>query len=263
MKIEDNDQVFEQQKVDLDLKDILQSSKQEEILPDRLLNRIHKWKQINADYWIEMGAQPAWTSQYMRNQLQMKSGQHMEKQDRIGDNKFQEELDQELRLGVVREAREEEIKYWNPSYTVPKAGGKRRKILGCRKLNATTKPAHFQMENLKTVMELIQKGDYSTHLDMEKAYHHVRVNQELQKYFGFHFRGKAYTYVGLPFGWNRSPMVFCRIMKQAVKAIREKWKVRVIQYIDDILLLSQDKEQLKKDTIEIMKFMEELGWKIQ
>ncbi|KAA6392864.1 MAG: putative reverse transcriptase [Streblomastix strix] len=244
-KIEDNDQVFKEQKVALNLVDIPESSRQDELLPNRLLNRIDKWQQINADYWIEMGARPAWTSKY------------------IGESKFQEELDQELKLGVVRQAKDEEILHWNPSYTVPKAGGKRRKILDCRELNAATKPAHFQMENINTVMQLIQKGDYSTHLDMEKAYHHVRVSQELQKYFGFHFRGKAYTYVGLPFGWNRSPMVFCRIMKQAVRAIRERWKVRVIQYIDDILLLSQDKIQLQTDTLEIMKFMEQLGWKIQ
>ncbi|KAA6382782.1 MAG: hypothetical protein EZS28_021693 [Streblomastix strix] len=109
----------------------------------------------------------------------------------------------------------------------------------------------------------IQRGDYSPHLDIEKAYHHVTVSKELQMYFNFHFRGKAYTYVGLPFGWNRSPTVFCRIMKQAVRAIRERWKIRVIQYIDDTILLSQNQDQLKTDTLEIMQFMEQLGWKIQ
>ncbi|KAA6388973.1 MAG: hypothetical protein EZS28_015499 [Streblomastix strix] len=189
MKIEDNDQVFKEQKVVLNLQDILESSKQKEMIPNRLLNRIDKLQQINADYWIEMGAQPAWTSKY------------------IGESKFQEELDQELKLGVVRQAKDEEILHWNTSYTVPKAGGKRRRILDCKELNAATKPAHFQMENINTVMQLIQRGDYSTHLDMEKAYHHVRVSQELQKYFGFHFRGEVCTYMGLPFGWNRSPML--------------------------------------------------------
>ncbi|KAA6373483.1 MAG: hypothetical protein EZS28_030992 [Streblomastix strix] len=117
----------------------------------------------------------------------------------IGESKFQEELDSELKLGVVRQAKDEEILHWNTSYTVPKANRKRRKIQDCRELNAATKPAHFQKEDINTVMQLIQRGDYSTHLDMEKAYHHVRVSQELQKYFGFHFRGKAYTYLGLPF----------------------------------------------------------------
>jgi hypothetical protein len=44
----------------------------------------------------------------------------------------------ELKLGIVREAREEEILHWNPTYTVPKAGGKWRKVLDCRELNAAT-----------------------------------------------------------------------------------------------------------------------------
>ncbi|KAA6390235.1 MAG: hypothetical protein EZS28_014237 [Streblomastix strix] len=98
----------------------------------------------------------------------------------------------------------------------------KKKDFRLQKTECSNKTSSILDGELKTVMELIQKGDYSTHLDMEKAYHHVRVNQELQKYFGFHFRGKAYTYEDLPFGWNRSQMVFCRVKKQAVNAIREK-----------------------------------------
>ncbi|KAA6387792.1 MAG: hypothetical protein EZS28_016685 [Streblomastix strix] len=84
----------------------------------------------------------------------------------------------------------------------PKAGGKWRKVLDCRLLNRVSQPVHFTMENVSSVMESIQLGDFATQLDIEKAYHHVKVSKELQKYFGFRFRGKAFTYVGLQFGWN-------------------------------------------------------------
>ncbi|KAA6367788.1 MAG: hypothetical protein EZS28_036685, partial [Streblomastix strix] len=206
MNIEDNDQINKETKVALNLRDISESSKQDVMLPNRLLNRIDKWQQINVDYWIEMGTRHAWTSEYSLNQLQLKTGQQMKNKDGIGESKFQEELDQKLKLGVIRQAKDEEILYWNAQYTVSKAGGKRRMIPDYAELNAATNQAYLQMENINTMIQLIHRGDHSTHLDMGKAYPHARVSQELQKYFGFHFRGKAYIYLGLLFGWNRRPM---------------------------------------------------------
>ncbi|KAA6360051.1 MAG: hypothetical protein EZS28_044421, partial [Streblomastix strix] len=83
------------------------------------------------------------------------------------------------------------------------------------------------MENVITVIQTIKQRDYATQLDLEKAYHHQKVSENLQRYLGFKFRQKAYCYVGLPFGWNRSPLLFCRIMRSTVRAIREKFSVRV------------------------------------
>jgi hypothetical protein len=69
------------------------------------------------------------------------------------------------------------------------------------------------MEDTNTVMQVMKQADYTTHLDLEKAYHHIKLSPELQKYMGFKFMGRAYVYVGMPFGWNRSPLLFCRTMK--------------------------------------------------
>jgi hypothetical protein len=72
------------------------------------------------------------------------------------------------------------------------------------------------MENPITVMELMKQGDYGITLDLEKAYHHVKVGMELMKYLGFKFLRRFYTYIGMPFGWNRSPWIFCNLMKKTV-----------------------------------------------
>ncbi|KAA6379590.1 MAG: hypothetical protein EZS28_024883 [Streblomastix strix] len=73
-------------------------------------------------------------------------------QDQVGESKFQEELDQKLKLGVVRQAKDDEMLHLNQSYTVPETGGIRRKIPDCSELIAATKPAHFRMKNINTVM---------------------------------------------------------------------------------------------------------------
>ncbi|KAA6395147.1 MAG: hypothetical protein EZS28_009328 [Streblomastix strix] len=106
------------------------------------------------------------------------------------------------------------------------------------------------MEDLITVSQSIKHGDYATQLDLEKAYHHLKVSEVLQRYMGFMFRGKTYCYDGLPFGWNRSTLLFCRVKMSSVRAIRERFNVRVVQYMYDLLILSQERKQLEYDMAE-------------
>jgi hypothetical protein len=86
-------------------------------------------------------------------------------------------------------------------------------------------------------MEVIQLGDFATKLDLEGAYHHIRVEERLSRYFAFRFEGQDYGLKGLPFGWVRSPAIFCRTLRVAIKAIRDQVGVRLVAYMDDLLLL--------------------------
>jgi hypothetical protein len=51
-------------------------------------------------------------------------------------------------------------------------------------------------------------------------------------------------------------------MRQCVKALRQRWKVTIVHYLDDILLLHGDREYLQRATTEIVRFMMYLGWVI-
>jgi hypothetical protein len=50
-------------------------------------------------------------------------------------------------------------------------------------------------------MESLEEMDYATKLDLEGAYHHIRVEEELSKYFAIRFKSKDYICKGLPFGY--------------------------------------------------------------
>ncbi|KAA6317658.1 MAG: hypothetical protein EZS28_055062, partial [Streblomastix strix] len=119
-------------------------------------------------------------------------GRQKEQRGIMGEEKFWEELKVEIKEGIVRERSFEDIFHFNPSYMVPNAGNKWRKILDCRRLNGSTAKQHFQMEDVMTVTKTIKQRDYATQLDLEKAYHHLKVSEDLQRYMGFNFRGKAY-----------------------------------------------------------------------
>ncbi|KAA6357616.1 MAG: hypothetical protein EZS28_046858 [Streblomastix strix] len=47
-------------------------------------------------------------------------------------------------------------------------------------------------------MQIMKKGDYAITLDVEKAYHHIQTSKELQRFLGFKYHEKVYTYSALP-----------------------------------------------------------------
>jgi hypothetical protein len=146
-------------------------------------------------------------------------------------------LDKEILDGIVEEVNEEDILHWNPSFIIPKSNGKFRKILDCREVNKASKEVHFKIDGTKEIMDMMEEGDYGTILDLEGAYHHVRVEGELRRYFGFRFNRRDYLFRGLPFGWLRSPAIFCQILRIAIKAIIKETGVKMIVYMDDLLIL--------------------------
>ncbi|KAH7822983.1 putative Reverse transcriptase (RNA-dependent DNA polymerase) [Monocercomonoides exilis] len=63
----------------------------------------------------------------------------------------------------------------------------------------------------------------------------------------------------MQFGFMDAPMVFTKIMRKERTAIKERWNVRVIAYLDDMIILHQDKEYLERKRSQMILFLESLG----
>jgi hypothetical protein len=74
------------------------------------------------------------------------------------------------------------------------------------------------------------------------------VDEAFQPYLAFTHRGRCYTYRAMPFGARHSPRVFTRALGYGLAYVRAHWEVRVVAYMDDILLLHQDREYLQLAT---------------
>jgi hypothetical protein len=118
------------------------------------------------------------------------------------------------------------------------------------------------MEGVSTLKQLWEKNDYAISWDLKEAYNHVPVHESLQPMLGIAHEGKIYKYVGMPFGLNDAPRVFSEIMKKVVKAIRRAWNVKAVVYLDDLLLLHQDPDHLRRIQGEITRFLQWLGWTV-
>ncbi|KAA6362050.1 MAG: hypothetical protein EZS28_042423, partial [Streblomastix strix] len=75
-------------------------------------------------------------------------------------------------------------------------------------------------------------------------------------YLPFEAVGKVYQYRAMPFGTQHSPIFFAHALAMVLTKIRKESDIRILNYVDDLLLLHQSKERLRKQTLIIMKILE-------
>ena len=87
-------------------------------------------------------------------------------------------------------------------------------------------------------------------LDLKDAYFCVPLKKESRKYVRFQWEGTLYEFLCLCFGLGPAPLIFTKILKVPISLLR-RLQIRVIIYLDDMLLMSQTLKELlmNRDTI--------------
>ena len=98
-------------------------------------------------------------------------------------------------------------------------------------------------------------------IDLKDAYFAVPIDKKDRQYLRFRWRNKMFQFNCLPFGLSCAPWVFTKTMKAVVTILREKG-VRLIIYIDDILVMAESETLLKDHTAGIIYLLENLGFVI-
>jgi hypothetical protein len=118
------------------------------------------------------------------------------------------------------------------------------------------------MEGVSILKDLLERNELAISFDLKEAYNHVPVHHSMKNLLGTCWRGEAYRFVGMPFGLNDAPRAFTKIMKFVVRTIREIWNIKVVIYLDYILILHQDKDHLEQVGQEVLQFLQWLGWTV-
>jgi hypothetical protein len=121
---------------------------------------------------------------------------------------------------------------------------------------------HFRMDGPEVVQVIAPLGNWATSLDIKSAFNHMRVGPEFRPFLCFEHRGKYYAYNSMPFGCRHSPRVFTKALLHALTYIRTHWEVQIGAYMDDILLLDQDRSYLELATLQIAIHLRSLGWRL-
>ncbi len=148
--------------------------------------------------------------------------------------------------------------FYSPYFIVPKKGGP---ILDLRVLNRALHKLPFKMLTHRRTIKCIQPQDWFAAIDLKDAYFHVSILPRHRPFLRFAFEGRAWQYRVLPFGLSLSPRVFTKVVEGAITPLREVG-VRILNYLDDWLILAQSREQLDDHRDLVLQHLSQLGLRV-
>ena len=146
-------------------------------------------------------------------------------------------------------------------FLVPKKENQWRLILNLKTLNMYTVREHFKMNDIRSVKDLLNRGDYMCKLDLKDAYLSVPINIAHRKYLQFQWEGITYHYNALLFGLATAPRVFTKLLKPVLAQLRAKgW--RLVTYLDNIQIIGKNRAKAEKAYHQAKQLLEDLGFVI-
>ena len=150
--------------------------------------------------------------------------------------------------GYSRVPREQEAKgFISQLFLVSKKGGGKRPIINLKGLNTFVEKEHFKMESSHMIKDILKPGDWMTKVDLKDAYFMIPLATSQKQLVQFQWQGETYQFNCLPFGLTSAPRVFTKILKVAMTILRSLG-LRMITYIDDILIMAETENLAKEHT---------------
>lgn len=119
---------------------------------------------------------------------------------------------------------------------------------------------HFQMLTIKQVLECFHQDNWFTSIDLTDTYFHISIILKYRKFLRFSFQGIQYQYNCMPFSYSLAPRTFSRCVEMALEPLR-KLRMRVLFYLDDLLLLAHSKEEAVKLVLHLSSLGFTINWK--
>ncbi len=157
----------------------------------------------------------------------------------------QQALDQKLNSmlqeGVIKAVNPVKHQFVSPIF-VKEETDKYRPIVDFKRLNSNIEYEKFKMETLADVKDTLQQGDWMIKIDLKDAFLSVPLSPKIRKLARFSWRGILYECLTLMFGMAPAPRIFTKLMKVPMAVLR-RLLIRLIIYIDDMLLMARTREQ--------------------
>lgn len=219
---------------------------------------ISNWNQVTSDPWI----------------LQCVVGCHLE----LLSPPFQQSCPQTLQLSRDQQAVQEEVdklmskeaisivrtqrdQFVSRIFTVPKKDGSQRPVVNLKPLNLFIRKQCFKMEGMGMLKSILQRGDWMISIDLKDAYLSVVMAEEHRRYLRFEWRNQLFEFRCLPFGLSSAPRTFMKLLKPVMALLRQQG-TRTIIFLDDILVMAQLKEDLMRQTRNILQLLQLSGFVI-
>jgi hypothetical protein len=109
-----------------------------------------------------------------------------------------------------------------------------------RKLNDVTVKNSYPLPRIDELQDNVQQAKWFTTLDIDEAYHQIRIKEGDEWKTAFRTKFGLYEYLVMPFGLTNAPATFQYLIESA---LHELIGVCCEVYLDDVLVYSENKEE--------------------
>ncbi|CAB0032771.1 unnamed protein product [Trichogramma brassicae] len=160
-------------------------------------------------------------------------------------DKVSNEIDKMLSYGVIERS---DTAFINPLVVVAKKDGSVRVCLDARQVNERMVADHDGPEEVDQVLRQCDQIGIMSSLDLRASFWQVPLDRESRKFTGFLHQGRTYQYTVVPFGLKISSAALNRAAETILSGVRAK----VIDFVDDWLIVSPNIEQHIRDLDEVL-----------
>lgn len=181
---------------------------------------------------------------------------------RVNKEILRGKIEEMLMQGVIEPAKESKRSFVSHLFLREKKNGDFRPILNLSKLNESIVYRHFKMEQLQTVMQLIEQGAWMASVDISQAYHSLEVRQQDRDLLQFIYEKRRWRFRVLPNGLSSGPRIFTKIMKAVMSHLREVHGILLCFYIDDTIIIGETADEVSKGAKLTVMLLEKLGFTV-
>ena len=148
--------------------------------------------------------------------------------------------------------------FYSRLFLVPKGADGFRPIIDLSTLNQYLVCPSFRMDTQESIRHQLQRGDWTTSLDLKDAYFHLAVHPSSRRFMRFVLKKTVFEFKALPFGLSPAPWIFTMIMSE-VKAMAHSMNVKLYQYLDDWLIVDSSRQAVAEKTRFLVNLCTQLG----
>ena len=167
----------------------MKSSSSQKFIAGNIQHHLPQWLLLSQDSWIRQ-AVTGYSIDFDSEPPIQSTGPtyHRTKEE-------EEALDREIAELITKEAVEEvdfcQARFVSPMFIVPKKGGKWRPVLNLKSLNQYVSKAHFKLEDIRSLKDILHQGDFMAKLDLKEAYLSVPMAYQSRRFLQFPLEGQA------------------------------------------------------------------------
>jgi hypothetical protein len=137
-----------------------------------------------------------------------------------------------------------------------------------QKVNERVEDIHPTVPNPYTLLSHLPPSQvWYTTLDLKDAFFSIPLSEISQPLFAFEWqedggRTRQLTWTRLPQGFKNSPTLFNEALSQDLEPFRRSHpRVTLLQYVDDLLLVAETREECSEATEHLLMELGELGYR--